>query len=188
MATLERLRGQVTSATGELATILASVARLENEIERRRVRAPVGGRLGEIVRLAAGAYVKDGDFLAAIVPSGPLTVIARFGPAASLGRVRPGQPARVRFPGFPSTQFGFVTARVSKVGSEAHAGGVRVELELEVDPRHPPAIPLEHALPAEVEVEVERLTPVALVARGVGKWLTEQSAREAAAREPPPSK
>ena len=106
-----------------------------------------------------------GTRLCTIVPSGDLRIVALYPPAVALGRIRPGQQARVRLEGFPWTQYGSPTARVSSVAGEARDGTIRVELTLE---SRTAGIPLQHGLPAEVDVEVERISPVALVLRTIG--------------------
>jgi multidrug resistance efflux pump len=104
-ARLERLRREVTRLEGETATTRAIVERLEHEGERRCIRAPITGRLGEVGDLRVGAVVREGDKLGAVVPPGDLKVAAYFFPPAALGRIQPGQPARLRLEGFPWTQY-----------------------------------------------------------------------------------
>jgi membrane fusion protein (multidrug efflux system) len=170
-AMLEKLRSSVTQTTGQIATVTATIKLLQHNIDRRTIRAPVSGRLGEITKLVPGTYLREGDYLATIVPqTGKLKAVAAFTPPAALGRIRASQPARIRLHGFPWTQYGTVKATVSRVASETRNGQVRVELELHPDPGSP--IPLQHGLPAEVEVEVERVSPAVLVLRAAGKLLT----------------
>lgn len=166
---LERLTREITRLEGELATAAATNARLAHAIEQRRIRAPIGGRLGEVANLRIGAVVHEGDILGAVVPPGDLRVVAQFLPSTALGRLRPGQPARVRLEGFPWAQFGSLAATVARVANEARDGRIRVELSLQRDPASP--IPLQHGLPGTVEVEVERAAPATLVLRAVGKRL-----------------
>jgi membrane fusion protein (multidrug efflux system) len=175
---VQRLRGTRSRLEGEAATAAAAVKRLEYEVERRVIRAPVDGRIAEAADVRPGAVVEEGDRLAAIVPDGPLRVVAQFAPADAIGRVRAGQPGRVRLQGFPWTEYGSLLARVSAVSSEVRDGTVRVELAVD---RLPAALPLSHALPGSVEVEVERVRPAALVFRTLGGWLTRPVAAAPAA-------
>jgi membrane fusion protein (multidrug efflux system) len=168
-AHLEGLRRDVTRLTGEMATATATVERLTHEIERRRIRAPMAGRLGEVAGLRIGSVVSEGDRLAAVVPYGELTVVADFPPPSALGRIRPGQSARLRLEGFPWTQYGSLAATVSRVASEVRNGHVRVELAIHPDWASP--IPLQHGLPGTVEVQVERVALATLVLRTAGKLL-----------------
>jgi multidrug resistance efflux pump len=168
-ARLERLRREVTRLEGETTTTGATVERLEHEIGRRRIRAPVSGHLGDVADLRVGAVVREGDQLGAVVPPGDLKVAAYFVPPTALGRVQPGQPARLRLEGFPWTQYGSVAATVERVGNEPRGGWIRVELTVDRHTSLP--IPLQHGLPGAVEVEVERVSPATLVLRAVGKRL-----------------
>ncbi|MBI4614868.1 MAG: HlyD family efflux transporter periplasmic adaptor subunit [Planctomycetes bacterium] len=168
-ARIEGIRRARAELEGRLASARVSVERLEHEIERRLVRAPVAGRLGKVAELLPGSMVREGDSLASVVPEGTLVAVASFLAPDAVGRIRPGQPARIRLEGFPWTRYGSVAARVETVASEARDGRVRVELVLEPDPASP--IRLEHGLPGSVEVEVERVSPATLALRSAGKLL-----------------
>lgn len=180
-----RIRGfesQIAGLESQIPTLDATIARLKNEVERRLVRAPTSGKLGEAATLRPGAVVKEGDKLGAIVPSGRLAVVAQFAPEAALGRIRNGQPARVRLDGFPWIQYGVVTARVTQVAGEVRNGTVRVEMA--IDPAMARGIPLQHGLPGSVEVEVERATPWTLLMRHAGRrWAQPTLAAPGQARQ-----
>ncbi len=133
------------------------------------LRAPIDGRIAEAADLRIGAVVDEADRLAAIVPDSPLRVVAQFAPAAAIGRVRVGQPARVRILGFPWAEYGSIQARVTAVSDELRDGLVRVELGVAA---LPPNLPLSHALPGSVEIEVERVRPAWLVLRSLGGLMT----------------
>ena len=168
-ARIESRRREATQLEGQEITTAATIERLQNEIERRRIRAPITGRLGEVAELRVGAVVDEGNKLGAIVPAGELRVVAGFLPPAALGRIQPGQKARLRLEGFPWAEYGSLAATVSSVGSEVRDGRVRVELAVHPDPSSP--IPLQHGLPGTVEVEVERVSPAALVLRIAGRMV-----------------
>ena len=157
----------------ELAALLTvaevTIRKLEHDAELRLVRAPIDGFVGRASELRRGSVVQMAEVLGAIVPPGKPRVVAFF-PVPSVGRIRPGQTARLRMDGFPWTQFGMPRATVTDVGNEPIDGHVRVELALE--PGSAPAIPLEHGLSGTAEVEVEHASPADLVLRAVGKLLT----------------
>lgn len=167
-ADLARLRREQVLLQEQQATEQASIERLEHELELRRIRAPVSGRIGEAVTLQVGAMLREGEGIGAVVPSGSLKVVAEFAPVA-LGRLKVGQRARLRLDGFPSIQYGATPAMVERIGSEPREGRVRVELSVAPGPLS--AIPLQHGLPGSVEVEVERVSPATLVLRAVGRYL-----------------
>lgn len=166
-AHLEGLRSEVNRLRGVEETTQASIKRLEDEVDRRFIRAPVNGRLGEVANVRAGSVVREGEKLAAVVPTGDLRVVANFRPADALGRIQPGQPARLRLEGFPWTEYGSVNATVTHVASEVRDGQIRVELA--VAPYSTRRIPMQHGLPGTVQVQVERVSPASLVLRVVGR-------------------
>jgi multidrug resistance efflux pump len=145
-----------------VAAARADIARLELEVERHIVRSPVDGALGSVAVLQPGAVVAAGLQIATVVPDGELQVIAAYGPSA-IGRLAPGQPARLKLDGFPWTRWGTVAARVTRVASEVRDGAVRVELAIEPGA----TIPLAHGMTGTVEVEVERVSPATLVLRSL---------------------
>lgn len=165
----EDLKSDIASLEGQKERARAAIDVLEQEIQKRSIRAGVSGRLGEVAKIGVGQFVKEGERLASIVPSGGLRAVAEFAPESALGRVRPGQTARLRMEGFPWTQYGTVPATVTNVGSELRNSKVRVELSIEPAPAS--RIPLGHGMPGSVEVDVDRTTPAQLVFRAVGRVL-----------------
>jgi len=168
-ARITQFAREVTQLDGDIHTAAAVLARLAHTIDQTRIRAPIAGSLGEVATLKPGAVVRQGDTLGVVLPAGVLRVVASFLPAVALGRVQPGQPAQLRLDGFPWAQYGSLPGTVTRVATEARDGVIRVELYLTQE--RSTAIPLQHGLPGMVEIEVERVSPVALVLRGVGKRL-----------------
>jgi membrane fusion protein, adhesin transport system len=166
-AEIEERKRQAALLEGQLEIARASIARLQQEIDKRSLRAPIEGRVGDVRSLAAGAYVSEGEKLATLVPGGALKIVADFPPAAVLGRVRAGQSARMRLDGFPWAQYGSIAAEVRRVASEIHGNRVRVEFS----PLRPglAGLDLQHGLPGSVEVEIEQTSPALLVLRSAGQ-------------------
>ncbi len=174
---LEGLRRETTQITADMTTTTAAIERLEHEIDRRQIRAPAAGQLGEAAALQVGAIVREGDVLGVVLPAGALRVVGLFSPPVALGRLQPGQPAQLRLEGFPWTQYGIIAATVARVAHEVRDGQIRVEFKLAPDVAFP--IPLQHGMPGTIEIEVERLAPAMLALRNIGKHLgLVQAARE----------
>lgn len=168
-AQIEALRRAVVGLEGEASTGRTTIARLQLDIERHRVRAPVAGTIGEVLPIRPGSHVAEGERLATIVPRGELAIVAEFNPATALGRVRNAQRARLTLDGFPWTQYGTVTAQVARVGGEIRDGMLRVEL---VPTSGAPAgVMLQHGLTGVVEVGLEEVAPAILVLRVAGQML-----------------
>jgi multidrug resistance efflux pump len=184
-AQIENMKRSIVSLEGERATTEATIARLRQDIEKHRVRSPVAGTIGDVVPLRIGAYVAEGQKLATVVPRGGLIVVAEFTPAAVLGRIHPGQAARLRLDGFPWAQFGSIEAQVSRVATEIRENLVRVEFTPVSTTTG--NIVMQHGLPGSVEVSVEKTTPAVLVLRAAGQMASKPAQQTAqTAAEPRP--
>ncbi len=181
---LDELARELALLAGEADGAAAAIRRLERDLELRSLRAPVAGRIGQIAPLRVGSVVAAGEPVALVVPQGEIKALAEFQPAAALGRIAPGQPARVVLQSFPAAQYGELPAIVGGLGSEPRDGRIRVELTLR--PRPGSRLPLQHGLPGTVEVEVEKVSPAVLVLRTVGKVFERPVPAEPAAASGPP--
>lgn len=178
-AEIEERRRELAAMEGEHAQSLAAIARLTDEIERRIVRAPISGRVGDVVPLRIGSYVTEGQRLATIVPGGELVVVADFSPQAAMGRIRPGQQARIRLDGFPWAQYGTIVATVTHVAGEIRDGMARVQLKIDRVPET--GMRLQHGLPGGVEIIVEQSSPALLVLHAAGILLASAGQQRTAA-------
>ena len=162
----KQIAADIAELEAGIATSSAAVDRFQYEIDRHRIRAPLSGHLGECAALHPGMHVGEGQQLGVILSSGRMQVIAEFRPAAALGKIHRGQRAMVRLDGFPWAQYGTIPAEVTRAAGEIRDGKVRVELALRALASSP--IPLQHGLPGSVEVEIERVSPAALLLRSAG--------------------
>lgn len=165
---IERLGQELVELDGQLTASAVAVRRLEEEIARRRLVAPVAGRVAEVAVLTPGSVVAPGDHLATVIPPADLLVVASFLDSEALGRLRPGQPARLRLDAFPWTEHGVVEARVTPVSEASRGPLLRVECTVLADGGGPTRF-LQHGLTGSLSVEVERLSPADLALRTVGR-------------------
>jgi len=142
------------------------------------VRAPISGRLGDVLPFHAGAYVAEGQHLASIVPNTDLIIVGDFRPSITLGRIKAGQQGRLRLDGFPWAEYGTILATVTRVGGEVRNNLVRVELRLDDVPDT--GIVMQHGLPGALEVAVEETSPATLVLRSAGLMLSRPTDRPTA--------
>jgi multidrug resistance efflux pump len=151
---------------GELAVAERRREQLQHDVELRRVVAPAAGTIGDLGNVHVGTYVEAGQRLGVLVPDDALRIVAEL-PAEMLAKVRPGQPARFRFEGDSALAQRSVAAVVARVGAEAQAG--RVEVVLSPRQGNDARRPLQHGVRGTVDIEVERLTPAALLLRRAGE-------------------
>jgi membrane fusion protein (multidrug efflux system) len=169
-AQIQNLNSALVSLEGDMATIQATITRLNLDIEKHLVRAPISGRIGDAPPLRVGANVTQGQKLASVVPGGALMIVADFNPATVMGRVKPGQAARLRLDGFPWAQYGSIDATVSRVASEIRDGQARVEFT--IAPASAANRVLQHGLPGSIEVNVDQAAPAVMILRAAGQMLS----------------
>ena len=164
------IRTEITKLETSKANAQVSIERTNYDVERRVIRAPVGGMIGEAPVLRPGSVLQEGARVASIVPDGHLRIVAYFPSRAAFGRLQSGAPAKLRLTGYPWTEFGVVEAKVSNVAGEDRDGRARVELEVLDSPTL--KTKMRHGMPGELEVEVEKTPPASLALRMAGQWLT----------------
>ena len=177
-ALIAGLQVEMARLEGERADSENQVRILNQKIELHVIRAPIAGSIGHMLNLRPGAMVAERTRLCTIVPTGGLRAIAFFDATTAAGRVQAGQLARLRMMGFPWTKYGILQAKVDRVGNEPKDGLIRVELVLQ--PGQRTRIPLEHGLAASAEVEVERISPFALMLDAAGRFVMSAEGRATA--------
>jgi multidrug resistance efflux pump len=171
-----RLRQELARIEGEASAVEKRLGSVRREVEERQIRAPVSGRLGWTAGHQLGSFVEEGARLGDLIPESRARAVAYF-PLSALGRLRPGQPVRVRLEAFPWTQFGVLRGTVERVATEGSDGRMRAEVLLQ--PADASAPPVEHGLVGTAEVEVERISPLVLLVRSAGGWMGSRPRRAA---------
>lgn len=164
----EALLGQIAALEGERLQATATLERARSERDRLTIRAPLAGRLADVPPLGPGAWLGEGHRVATVVPEGKLRVVASFEPSRAMGRLRPGQVARIRLDGFAWTEHGMIDAQVDRVASEVRDGTLSVEFSL-VPGSKLRGADLQHGLTGTVEVAIESVAPVVLLLRSMGQ-------------------
>ena len=167
---LADLGRELADLTAEQRVKEAEIRAAQAALERRTVRAPATGKLGSIAPLRAGDVVQTGEVIATVVPRDEVHMVAEFAPELAVGRIVPGQKARIQLSGFAWTDYGMLDATVVHVASEPRDGTIRTELVLQAGAAS--RIPIQHGLPGSVDVRVEEATPLALILRSVGAAVT----------------
>ena len=164
------LEARLADLRAEAQATRADVDGLRLALDRQVIRAPADGAIGDVTTLRPGEMLGAGARLATLVPSGQLQVIAAFDPATALGRLAPGQSARMRLDGRDWAEFGDLAGAVARVGAEAGDQSLRVELQLA--PTAGRRLAPHHGMTGAVEVAVERVSPATLVLRAIGRALS----------------
>lgn len=138
---------RVAERGARLAEAKAKLSRLEVTVNRQSaqlVRAPRDGRILHIDAAAGGTLVNAGDTLATLAPHAPARVVELMVDGRDVALIRPGQPVRLAFEGWPAIQFsgwpsvahGMFDGRVRAVDPSAQPSGL-FRVLIEQDPGKP---------------------------------------------------
>lgn len=177
---LQRLEAEYRQSQAELAQRRAATEQQLAQADTRRrqgalavdeyhLRAPLAGVVASLADISPGQRLEAGEAVGSIQAPGEIRVQAQFEPAAALGHIRPGQAARVRLDGFAWTRYGDLAARVERVAAAVQDN--RILVQLVIEDGAPPGLPVQHDLPAAVEVATARKTPGQLLLQRAGEWL-----------------
>lgn len=136
-------------AREELLVARETVEHVAEQLEQHAIRAPIGGRIVELLVPRPGAVLAAGQRVVEIAAPEPQRVLAQLTPDVG-ARVVPGMPAVVRAMGpRAGASVGAVRARVEAVGNSADSPRGHATVWLELDQ------PFEAAEQAPVRVEIE---------------------------------
>lgn len=118
---------EIAQAEAEYRRATAAVERVEDDLARMRIVAPLTGFLVK-KRVEAGAWVRPGDPVADLIDLDPIYVV---GPVneREIARLRLGGPARVRLDAYPKRAFrGEVAQIVPQADPQSRAFPVKVRI------------------------------------------------------------
>lgn len=100
-----------------LAQVKVEHARLDEQLERTILRAPVAGTVVSLVGFNEGAYLAAGQMIGSLSPDGEMRI---EGVVASrdCGHLRKGQRALIQVDAFPHTQWGTLSGIVVSLGQD----------------------------------------------------------------------
>jgi membrane fusion protein, adhesin transport system len=107
---------KVVANQSELAKALP---RLKDRVSRTVIKSPIDGIINKINFLTPGGFVRTGDLVLELVPTGEALVIEAKIQLKDISRIRVDDEVRIRFSAYDSSKYGYVTGRVSLISPDA---------------------------------------------------------------------
>jgi adhesin transport system membrane fusion protein len=109
----------LSSIEGEIAELNARIPALENRVERTSVKSPLDGVINQINYITADAYVRTGEILLEIVPTGAdLIIEARVDPK-DIAEIVIGQDVKISLTAYDASRFGRIDGKVLNISADA---------------------------------------------------------------------
>jgi adhesin transport system membrane fusion protein len=126
----EQLKGEqqayITSALTELSDIEAAINEisslipsLESRVERTTIRAPLDGVINQINYVTADAYVRTGDVLLEMVPTGSDLIVETQIDPKDIGEIVLGQDVKISLTAYDPSRYGRIDGKVSGISADA---------------------------------------------------------------------
>lgn len=115
LAALDEL-AQVIAQKSELSEALP---RLKDRVSRTLIRAPLDGVVNTLNFRTAGGYIRTGDIVLELVPTGEALVVEGKILPQDISRIKKGDEVRIRLSAYDSSKYGHVAGRVDRISPDA---------------------------------------------------------------------
>lgn len=124
---IENVKGQYgLRAMEELNKVVAdqsefakALPRLKERVSRTTIKAPMDGIINKINFRTPGGFVKTGDLVLELIPTGEALIIEAKIQLKDISRIRVDDEVRIRFTAYDSSKFGYVLGLVSQISADA---------------------------------------------------------------------
>ena len=110
---------ELNRVVAEQSELAKALPRLEDRVSRTLIKAPIDGIINKINFLTPGGFVKTGDLVLELVPTGEALIIEAKIQLKDISRITVDDEVRIRFSAYDSSKFGHVLGRVSRISPDA---------------------------------------------------------------------
>ncbi|MDB9816450.1 HlyD family secretion protein, partial [Amylibacter sp.] len=116
-----RLRAldELNTVVGEQSELAESLPRLEERVSRTVIRAPMEGIVSRLNFRTPGGFVKTGDIVLELVPTGEALIVEAKIKPQDISRIRMDDHVRIRLSAYDSAKYGSIDGRVLRISADA---------------------------------------------------------------------
>lgn len=116
-----RLRAldELNDVVAERSELLQALPRLEERVTRTTVRAPMEGVVNSLNYRTPGGFVRSGDVLLELVPTGDGLIMQGKIQPKDISRIRVGDFANIRMSAYDSSRYGTLDGEVVRISADA---------------------------------------------------------------------
>lgn len=109
----------LSTLEGELAELSARIPALESRVDRTSIRAPLDGVINQLNYVTADAYVRTGDVLLEMVPTGSDLIVETQIDPKDIGEIVLGQDVKISLTAYDASRYGRIDGTVSGISADA---------------------------------------------------------------------
>ena len=112
-------QSELSKIISEIAEIDSRIPALKNRVIRTQVRSPIKGIINRINFTTLGGFVRPGDALLEIVPTGDDLIVEEKIDPKDIAYIEPMQKARISLTAYDASRYGTIDGEVIKVSPDA---------------------------------------------------------------------
>ena len=109
----------LSSIEGEMSELVARIPALESRVERTSVRSPVDGVVNQLNYVTADAYVRTGDVLLELVPTGSDLIVETKIDPKDIAEIILGQDVKISLTAYDANKYGRIDGKVISISADA---------------------------------------------------------------------
>lgn len=110
---------ELAEVVSEKAELDQALPRLEDRVSRTVIRAPLAGLVNTLNFRSPGGYVRTGDVVLELVPTGEALVVEGKINPKDISRISVADEVLIRFSAYDSSKYGHVMGRVLRISADA---------------------------------------------------------------------
>ena len=109
----------LSALEGEISEISSIIPALESRVERTSIRAPLDGVINQLNYVTADAYVRTGEILLEMVPTGSDLIVETQIDPKDIGEIVVGQDVKISLTAYDASRYGRIDGKVSSISADA---------------------------------------------------------------------
>ena len=109
----------LSAIEGEISEMSARIPALESRVDRTSVRAPLDGVINQINYVTADAYVRTGEILLEMVPTGSDLIVETQIDPKDIGEIIMGQDVKISLTAYDPSRYGRIDGNVLGISADA---------------------------------------------------------------------
>lgn len=110
---------ELNKVVANQSELVKALPRLKDRVSRTVIKAPMDGIINKINFRTPGGFVKTGDLVLELVPTGEALIIEAKIKLQDISRIRVEDEVQIRFSAYDSSKYGYVIGRVTRISPDA---------------------------------------------------------------------
>ena len=110
---------ELTQVVTQKSELNEALPRLKDRVSRTLIKAPMDGIVNTLNFRTSGGYIRTGDVVLELVPTGEALVVEGKIKPQDISRIKNGDEVRIRLSAYDSSKYGHVLGRVDRISPDA---------------------------------------------------------------------